>query len=201
MFPTEKVNGRRGIDRVCLEAQGQGTVLVQQRALDHGRVGQQQVTGPGGVEPCFLRFRQGAEGGATGVEQGFPAQLGEPEIELFRGQTVGAVIMKAVIDTRLIQPLAGLLDGVAVLDAIEGGGHGDPLSAGLGCGPEIVQGARFWHCGPHGNAHGRMGWFYPVRPSGEGRAAHQHTLVWDGMRCGIKGETGAGGPYAARLAG
>jgi hypothetical protein len=95
---------------VCLEAQGQGTVLVQQRALDHGRVGQQQVTGLGGVEPLFFCFRQGAEGGATGVEQGFPAQLGEPEIELFRAQTVGAVIMKAVIDTRLFQPLAGLLE-------------------------------------------------------------------------------------------
>lgn len=80
---------------VCLEAQGQGAVLVQQRALDHGRVGQQQVTGLGGVEPLFFCFRQGAEGGATGVEQGFPAQLGEPEIDcICKGRSSSESAMK-----------------------------------------------------------------------------------------------------------
>ena len=131
---------------VCLEAQGQLAIAVQQRAFDHGGVLQQQGTGLGGVQPLLGLLRQGAEGGATGVEQGFPAQLGEPEIELLRTQTVGAVIVKALIDTRLLQPLAGLLDGVAVLDAIEGGGHGRSYICGPGAlksEREITQGPDF----------------------------------------------------------
>ena len=66
---------------VCLEAQGQLAIAVQQRAFDHGGVLQQQGTGLGGVQPLLGLLRQGAEAGAAGVQEGFPAQLVQPAVQ------------------------------------------------------------------------------------------------------------------------
>ena len=94
---------------IGLEAQGQLAVPVQQRALDHGRVLQQQGARLGGVEPLFGLVRQGAEGGAAAVEQRLPAELAQPAVEVGRIQAVGTVVVKAVVDAGLLQPLAGFL--------------------------------------------------------------------------------------------
>lgn len=99
---------------IGLEAQGQLAVPVQQRALDHRRVLQQEGARLGGVEPLFGLVRQGAKSGAAAVEQRLPAELAQPAVEVGRVQAVGTVVVKAVVDAGLLQPLAGFLDGVAV---------------------------------------------------------------------------------------
>ena len=90
---------------------------------------------------------------------------------------------------------------LAVLDAIEGGGHGGSFVCGLAAlksckGPILA----LWP--PHGNAHGRMGWFYQSgrMEKGGGRAPAHAGLGRDALRY-QRGRPGAGGPYAARLAG
>jgi hypothetical protein len=76
------------------------------------------------AQPFLVAIGQFAKGGARTVEQGFPAELIAPPLELVLGNALGLVVMKTISHPVAVEPGAGLLHGVAVLDAVDGDGQG-----------------------------------------------------------------------------
>src|SRR5689334_16803159 len=64
------------------EADEDAIADLQHRPLDHRRLLQHQGDGLALVEPGLLRVRQLAEGGAGPVENGLPADLGGPALQM-----------------------------------------------------------------------------------------------------------------------
>ncbi len=61
-----------------------------------------------------------APGGAAAVENGFPAGLGNPLLDGSGVYAVSTKVVKAVLDAIVAEPVAGLLDSVAVFNPVDG---------------------------------------------------------------------------------
>ena len=106
-----------------LEPDQQFAAEIEHRPLDHRRLRQHQGQRLALIEAFSVGIGQFLERGAGAVEQHLPAEFIRPALELVLGDAGGLVIMKLVGDAMAVEPAAGLLHGVAVLDAVDGVGQ------------------------------------------------------------------------------
>ncbi|STT55866.1 Uncharacterised protein [Klebsiella pneumoniae] len=86
------------------------TGRAEQWAFDNCRHFQHQCgSGVGIIDAIAQRLVEFAPGGATGVQQRLPAQLGNKGIQLRTLKAIGAVIMEAILNLMRFQPAAGFL--------------------------------------------------------------------------------------------
>src|SRR5882724_4524346 len=106
-----------------LEADQQFAAEIEHRPLDHRGLLQHQSDGLAFVQAFPVAVGQFAERGAGAIEQRFPAEFIGPLLEFFLGDAFGLVVMETVSYAMAVEPGARLLHGVAVLDAVYGGGQ------------------------------------------------------------------------------
>src|SRR6202012_1200167 len=128
--PPRSARRRRllGID-LRFEPNQQLAAEIEHRPLDHRWLPQHQRESFTLVETFLVAVRQFAERGTCTIEQGLPAEFVAPLFQPVLGDALGLVIMKIIGHSVAIEPDAGLLHGVAVLDAINGDGQFRFLSA------------------------------------------------------------------------
>jgi hypothetical protein len=114
---------RRGIE-FRLEADHQlAAAKIEDRPLDHGRLGHHQRQRLTLIDALLVLVRQFLEGGAGAVEQRLPTDLLAPPLQALAVDAGGLVVMERALDALLVEPSARLLHRVAVLDAVDGDGH------------------------------------------------------------------------------
>src|SRR5712691_6816740 len=109
-----------------LEPDQQFAAEIEHGSLDDRGLRQHQGKRFALVQAFLVAIRQFAKRGAGAVKQRFPAQFVGPALEFFLGDARRLVIMKAVSHAMAVEPGAGLLHGVAVLDAVDGDGQANP---------------------------------------------------------------------------
>ena len=77
-------------------------------------------SGVGIIDAIAQRLVEFAPGGATGVQQRLPAQIGNKGIQLRALKAIGAVIMEAILNLMRFQPAAGFFNGIAVFNSVHG---------------------------------------------------------------------------------
>ncbi len=86
---------------VRFETDRQLSVLVENRALDHGRLRQHQCPCLGGIDVLAFFFGQFAKRRSGPVKQLFPWDTFQKAVERFAVETIFLVIVKSVVDTMI----------------------------------------------------------------------------------------------------
>ena len=95
------------------------------RPFEGAGVRQHDLFGAGTVRYTRLQGDvQLAPGRAFAVEQGFPAHIGQPVVQLRLGHALFFEIVKDRVQTVIGQPGAGFFDGVAIGNAVNNQVHG-----------------------------------------------------------------------------
>ena len=110
--------------KVRAEAQNAARAEVQHGALDHRRQGQHQRDGLILVEILLLVLGTLSECRPGPVEQLLPAQLSGPGAQPRLVDPGFLIVVEGVDDPARVEPGAGLLDRVAIGDAVEGERNG-----------------------------------------------------------------------------
>src|SRR5450432_727279 len=117
-----------GVD-LRLEAYEALAAEIEHRALDHRGLRHHQGERLLLVQALLLSVRQFLERRAGPIEQGLPADFVAPGLQLFLGNALALVVVKIVGHAVAVEPGAGLLHGVTVLDAVDRDGQSRPSRA------------------------------------------------------------------------
>ena len=107
----ERLSVRRcqcGSVKIGLEANQGSVAQVEYRALDHRRLGQHQLDGPGLVKIGLGSVVQFAEGGAGTIEYGLPAMLVAPGFQVGAVDSGALVVVELVVLPMFVEPGTGL---------------------------------------------------------------------------------------------
>src|SRR5262249_16218387 len=116
----------------------------QHRPLDHRWLRQHQRQRLFLVEAFLVGVGQLLERRAGAIEQRLPARLATPLLQLLLRLTRCLVVQKIVSVAMRINPGGGVLHGVAVLDAVDGGGQGPFLVAASTVASWISRCTKLW---------------------------------------------------------
>src|ERR1700728_3494314 len=105
------------------EAHGKLAVYIQDGTLDHRRLPAHQRNRPFLREPVLIFFRQLSVRRTGAVYQHLPTHLARPALQHAALNARSLVIVKRIRDATAVEPGARLLHRVAILDAVNYGGH------------------------------------------------------------------------------